>query len=174
MREQERLRSRARNLALGGERNPSAACLLMTVKGDKLTLGGEGLWMMKTSSSRTDSWIRTPISWSANLVHWDEVRGMPSLTKMMGKLTLLLDSIRFDRLEQEEEDRCLPVSYGLGELGMRRPYERKGARIQPEHVRARPWVFTDLQDSDRQHSYLPVRSLIALPLCIATRCRRRG
>lgn len=33
-----------------------------TLRLDELTEGGAGDWMMKTSSSRTDSWIRTPIS----------------------------------------------------------------------------------------------------------------
>jgi hypothetical protein len=47
--------------------------------GSGLTEGGAGDWRMKTSSSRTDSWIRTPISWSANLVHWVGVSWMPSL-----------------------------------------------------------------------------------------------
>ena len=52
---------------------------------ERLTEGGAGDWRIKTSSSRTDSWIRTPISWSANLVHWVGVSWMPSLRSVKSR-----------------------------------------------------------------------------------------
>lgn len=44
-----------------------------------LTSGGDGDWMMKTSSSRTDWWICTEVSSERNLETWQGVRGMPRL-----------------------------------------------------------------------------------------------
>lgn len=44
-----------------------------------LIAGGEGDWMMKTSSSRTEEWICTEVSSDRNLETEQGVRGIPSL-----------------------------------------------------------------------------------------------
>lgn len=41
--------------------------------------GGEGDWMMNTSSSRTEEWIWTEVSNERNFETEHGVRGMPSL-----------------------------------------------------------------------------------------------
>lgn len=44
-----------------------------------LMAGGDGDWMMKTSSSRTDEWIWTEVSSERNLETEQGVSGIPSL-----------------------------------------------------------------------------------------------
>jgi hypothetical protein len=51
-----------------------------------LIAGGLGLWMMNTSSSRTELWICTDVSSERNLETWHGVRGMPRLRARRGGL----------------------------------------------------------------------------------------